>query len=62
MDGNEPCADKVDELVEEVGVGDAVYRGIDSEEEEKNVGDIAEAVNNVSKGISSISVRLIEPE
>lgn len=41
MDGDEPCGDEIDEVVEEVGVGDAVDGGEDCEEEEEEAGDVA---------------------
>ena len=44
MNGHEPGGDKVDEVVQEVGVGDAVDGGVEGEEEEEGVGDEAEAV------------------
>lgn len=44
MDGDEPRRDNVDELVEQISVRDAVDGGIDGEEEEEDVGYVAEAV------------------
>ena len=43
VDGDEPEADHVDEVVEEVGVGDAVDGGVDGEEEEEQVAYVPEA-------------------
>ena len=44
MDGDEPGGDEVADVVQEVGVGDAVDGGVEGEEEEERVGDEAEAV------------------
>ena len=43
MDGHEPSADKIGDMVEEVGVRDAVDGGIDGEEKEEDVGDVFES-------------------
>ena len=44
MDGDEPGGDKVDKVMQDVGVRDAVDGGVQGEEEEEGVGDEAEAV------------------
>ncbi len=44
MYNDEPRADEVDELVKQVGVRDAVDRGVDGKEEEEDVGYVAEAI------------------
>lgn len=43
MNGDEPGGDDIDELVQKVGVGDAVDSGVDGEDDEENAGDVAEA-------------------
>lgn len=43
VDGDEPETDHVDEVVEEVGVGDAVDGGVDGQEEEEQVSYVPEA-------------------
>ena len=45
MYGDEPGGDEVDKVMEEVGVGDAIDGGVDSEEKEQNIGYVAETVN-----------------
>ena len=43
MDGDKPGADGVDEMMEQVGVGDAVDSRVEGEREEEHVGYVAEA-------------------
>ena len=43
VDGDQPGADAVDEMMEQVGVGDAVDSRVDGEQEEEHVGYVAEA-------------------
>jgi len=43
VDGDEPGADDVDEVMQEVGIGDAVDGGVDGEDEEEDVGGVADA-------------------
>lgn len=42
MDGDEPGGGEVDEVVEHVGVGDAVDGGVDGDEEVEDAGEVAE--------------------
>ena len=58
IDSDKPCRDKVDELVELVGVRDTVDRGVDGEEEEKGVGNVAKAIED--RGLEMHIVRKIE--
>jgi len=44
MDSNEPRRDEVDELMEQISVRDAIDCGVDGEEEEEDVGYVAEAI------------------
>lgn len=46
VDGDEPGGDEINEMVEEIGVRDAVSSGIEGEEEEEEVGDVAYTCSN----------------
>lgn len=46
VDGDEPGGDEINEMVEKVGVRDAVSSGIECEEEEEEVGDVADTCSN----------------
>jgi len=56
VDCDEPCRDEVDEMVEEVGVGDAVNGGVDGKEEEEDVGYVAEAVEGRTLAMLAVGV------
>ena len=45
MDSYQPGSYHVDEVMKEVGVGDAVESGVDGKDEEHDVGDVAEATS-----------------
>ena len=53
MDGDKPGGDQIDELVEQIGVGDAIDCGADGKEEEEDVRYVAETVEDRVLGIRS---------
>ncbi len=48
MHGDEPGGDEVDEVVQEVGVGDAIDGGVEGKGEEEGGGQVAESGEEVS--------------
>lgn len=46
VDGDEPGGDEINEMVEQVGVCDTVSSGIEREEEEEDVGHVADTCSN----------------
>ena len=58
MDEEEPCAKGIDEVVETVGVGDAVNRGIEGEGECENVGEELDAVETSVHRKGTMSSRM----
>ena len=46
VDGDEPGGDEINEMVEKVGVCDTVSSGIEREEEEEEVGHVADTCPN----------------
>ena len=44
---HQPGCDDVDEMVEKVGVSDAVYCGVDSKDKEQDIGNVSKAAHGV---------------
>lgn len=48
MYGDQPGSYNVNEVMEEVCVGDAIHGGVDGEEEEEDIGNVPEAAQRMS--------------
>ena len=49
---DQPGTNEVRDVVELIGVGDAIYGRIDSKEEEEEVGDVAEPMGHIKSGFA----------